>query len=91
MKQRNLAQSSLWNDLINSRMHGFSFRNFEDEDQVQDVISPHSFNKISISNAPRTRKRVKKRNKSMDTWILVSKQFIFTKKYKGKFPSRRTL
>ena len=66
MKTRNLTQSSLLNDSINLRMHGFSFRIFEDEDGVEDVISPHSFNQISISNAPWTRKRVKNTNKSMD-------------------------
>ena len=40
MKTRNLTQSSLRNDPINHRMHGFSFRVFEDEIEVQDVISP---------------------------------------------------
>ena len=75
MKTRNLTQSSLRNDLINRRMHGFSFRIFEDEDGVQDAISPHSFYQILISDAPQTRKRVKNRSKSMDTWIVVSKQF----------------
>ena len=40
MKTRNLTQSSPRNDPINHRMHGFSFRDFEDEDGVQDVISP---------------------------------------------------
>ena len=85
MKTRNLTQSSLRNDPINRRMHGFSFRIFEEEDEVQDVISPHSFNQILISNPPRTRKRVKKRSKSMDAWIVVSRQFDFTRKSKGTF------
>ena len=40
MKTRNLTQSSLRNDPINCRMHGFSFRIFEDEDGIRDVISP---------------------------------------------------
>ena len=44
MKTRNLTQSSLRNDPINRQMHGFSFRVFEDEIEVQDVISPLSLN-----------------------------------------------
>ena len=64
-------------------MHGYSFQDFEDEDGIQDVISPHSFNQFLISNAPRTRKCVKKRNKSMDALIVMSKQFDFTRKSKG--------
>ena len=75
MKTRNLTESSLQNDPINRRMYGFSFRIFEDEDGVQDVISLHSINQILISNAPRTRKCIRKRFKSMDAWIVVSKQF----------------
>ena len=66
MKSRNLTQSSVRNDPINHQMHGFSFRIFEDEDGVQDVISPSSLDQFSISDAPRTQKRVKKRSKSMD-------------------------
>ena len=50
MKTRNLTQISLRNDPINRRMHGFSFRVFEDEIEVQDVISPLSFNQIPISS-----------------------------------------
>ena len=42
MKSRNLTQSSLRNDPINRRMQGFSFRIFEDESGVQDVISSFS-------------------------------------------------
>ena len=37
MKTCNLTQSSLRNDLINRRMHGFSFRIFEDEIEVQEL------------------------------------------------------
>ena len=74
MQSCNLTQSSLRNDPINRRMHGFSFRIFKDKDGVQDVISPHSFNQISISDAPQTWKRVKKKSKLMDAWILVSKK-----------------
>ena len=66
MKTLNLTQSRLRNDPISRRMHGFSFCVFEDKDRVQDVISPHCFNQILILDAPRTRKRVKKRYKSMD-------------------------
>ena len=42
MKTSNLTQSSLRNDPINRRMHGFSFLIFEDEIEVQDVISSRS-------------------------------------------------
>ena len=47
MKTRNLIQSSLRNDPINRQMHGFSFRIFEDEIEVQDVISPSSLDQNS--------------------------------------------
>ena len=50
MKTRNLTQSSLRNDPINRRMHGFSFCIFEDEIEVQDVISPLSLS-LSRSNS----------------------------------------
>ena len=49
MKTCNLTQISLQNDPINRRMHGFSFRIFEDEVEVQDVISLDQ-NLISRSN-----------------------------------------
>ena len=57
---------------------------------IQDVISPYSLAQFLISNAPRMRKRVKKAKKSSDSRIVVSRQFDFTKKFKGKFSSRRT-
>ena len=57
---------------------------------IQDVISPYSLDQFLISYTPRTRKRVKKLKKSKDSWIVVSRQFDFTWKSKGKFPSRRT-
>ena len=57
---------------------------------IQDVISPYSLDQFLISNAPRTRKRVKKAKKSKDSQIVVSRQFDFTQKSKGEFPSRRT-
>ena len=75
MKTRNLTQSSLRNDPINRRIHGFSFCDFEDKDGVQDVISPLSFDQFSISNAPRTRKCIKNAKESIDAWIVVSKHF----------------
>ena len=40
---------------------------FEDEDGIQDVISPYSLNQFSISNAPRTRKCVKNAKKLNDS------------------------
>ena len=46
MKTRNLTKSSLRNDPINRRMQGFSFRVFEDEVEVQEVISPKYLNQI---------------------------------------------
>ena len=89
MKTRNPTESSPWNDPINRRMHGFSFPDFEDKDDVQDVISPHSFNQFSISSTPLTWKCIKKEKKSNDSWIVVSRQFDFVQKSKGKFHSRR--
>ena len=75
MKTRNLTQSHARNDLINWWIHGYSFRDFEDEYGVQDVISPYSFDQIPISNTPQTWKRVKKLKKSKDSQIVVSRQF----------------
>ena len=59
MKSQNLTQSSLRNDPINRRMQGYSFRIFEDEDGVQDVISSSSFNKSLILSIQLKGKRVK--------------------------------
>ena len=67
MKTRNLTQSSLRNDPINRRMHGFSFRIFEDEIEVQNVIFPRSLDQFSISSTPWMRKRVKNTRKSIGT------------------------
>ena len=58
--------------------------------RIQDMISPYSLDQFLISNAPRTWKGVKKANKSKDSRIVVSRQFDFTQKSKGKFSSRRT-
>ena len=83
MKTRNLTQSSTRNDPINHRIHGFSFRDFEDEDDIQDVISPYSLDQFLISNTPRTRNHVKKVKKSKKSQIVVSRQFDFTQKIQG--------
>ena len=66
MKTCNLTQSCAQNDPINRWIHGFSFHNFEDKDGVEDLISPYPLDQFSISNAPQTRKCVKKRKKSSD-------------------------
>ena len=90
MKTRNLTQSILRNDPINLWMHGFSFRIFEDEIEVQDVISPLSLDQILISSIPWTHKRVKNMKKSNWhlNWYLDSSNFS---KFQGRsFPSRRT-
>ena len=75
MKTRNLTQSSLRNDPINRRIHDYSFHDFEDEDGIQDVISPYPLDQFSISNTPRMWKHVKKGKKFIDALIVVSKQF----------------
>ena len=90
MKTRNLTQSRARNDPINHWIHGFLFCDFEDEDRIQDVISPYSLDRFLISNTPWTWKRVKKVTKSKDCQIVVSRQFDFTRKSKGDFPSQRT-
>ena len=89
MKIHNLTQSRARNDPINRRIHGFSFHDFEDEDGIQDVISPYSLDQFLISNTPRTQKQVKKVKKSKDSQIVVSRQFDFTRKFKGGSPSQR--
>ena len=79
MQTHNLTQSSLRNDPINRRMHGFSFRIFEDEVEVQDVISPRSLDQILISSTPWMRKRVKNARKLIGAEIMVYKQFDYLK------------
>ena len=91
MKTRNLTQSRTWNDPINRRMHGYSFFDFEDEDGVQDVISPSSLDQFLISNTLWTWKGVKNVKKSNDTWIVVSRQFDLSRKSKSVLPLRRTV
>ena len=60
---------------------------FEDEDGVQDVISPYSLNQFLISNTLWTRKRVKKGKKSIDACIVVTRQFDYSRKSQGVLPS----
>ena len=83
MKTCNLTQIRAQNDPINRQIHDFSFRDFEDEGDIQDVISPYSLYQFLISNTPRTRKRVKKVKKSKNSQIVVTRQFDFTQKSKG--------
>ena len=90
MKTCNLTRSRARNDPINRRIHDFSFRDFEDKDDIQDVISPYSLDQFLISSTPRTRKCVKKVKKSKDSQIVVSRQFDFTWKSKASSSSRRT-
>ena len=90
MKTRNLTQSSLQNDPINCRMHGFSFRVFEDEIEVQNVISSRSLNQNLISSTPWTWKCVKNMKKSNDTRIGCLDNSNFSKIQGPSFPSRRT-
>ena len=85
MKTRNLTQSSLRNDPINRRMHGFSFRIFEDKIEVQDVISPQSLDQIPISSTPSMQKRVKNAKKSNGTRIVVCRQFDYLKNSRATF------
>ena len=77
MTTRNLTQSSIRNDPINRRMHGFSFRDFEDEDGVQDVISPYPLDQFSISNTSRMQKHARKEsmnvNKDLFSYIFIIK------------------
>ena len=65
-------------------MHGFSFRIFEDEIEVQDVISPLSLNQIPISSAPRMRKCIKNAMKLNGTQIGVWAVRI-SWRFKGEF------
>ena len=83
MKTHNLTQSRARNDPINRQIHGFSFCDFEDEDGIQDVISPYSLDQFLSSNTPQMQKCVKKVNKLKDSQIVVSRKFDFTRKSKG--------
>ena len=85
MKTWNLTQSSLRNDPINCRMHGFSFHVFEDKIEVEDVISPRSFVQILISSTPWTQKWVKNGKKSNGTQIVVSRQFDYLENSRAVF------
>ena len=88
MKTRNLTQSSLRNDPINRRMHGFSFCIFEDEIEVQDVISPLSFDQILISSIPSMRICIKNTRNQMAHELGVWTVRI-SKKFKGEFFCRK--
>ena len=91
MKTHNLTQSILQNDPINRQMHGFSFRIFEGEIEVQDVISPRFLDQTLISRIPWTWKCVKNMKESNGTqnWCLDSSNFL---KFQGRvFRSRRTM
>ena len=91
MKTCNLTQSSLRNDPINHRMHGFSFRVFKDEIEVQDVISPLSFDQTLISSSPWMWKRVKNTRNQTAHESGVWTVRIFLKIHGRLFPSRRTV
>ena len=90
MQIHNLTQSHARNDTINCRIHGFSFRDFEDKDGIQDVISHYSLDQFLISNTPRTQKRVKKVkiSKTLRFWCLDSS--ILIENPRVVFPLRRT-
>ena len=64
---------------------------FEDEDDIQDVISLYSLDQFLISNTPRTRKHVKKRKKLNDALIVVSRQFDGSRKSKSEFPFAKNI
>ena len=71
-------------------MHGFSFRVFEDEIEVEDVISPLSLDQILISSIPWMRKGIKNTRNQMaleiGVWIVrISGNF------KGTFFHREEL
>ena len=71
-------------------MHGFSFRIFEDEIEVQDVISPRSLDQNLILSTPWRRKRVKNMKKSNGTRIGCLDSSNLSKIQGRIFPSRRT-
>ena len=72
MKTGNLTQNRARNDPINRQMHGYSLCNFEDEDGIQDVISPYSLDQFLISNTPRMQKvsRRQRNQKTLRLWCL---------------------
>ena len=90
MKTRNRTQISRRNDPINRRMHGFSFRIFEDKIEVQDVISPSSLDQTLITRIPWMQKYIKNtRNQlahEMAVWIVRNSQ-----NFKGEFFRRQEL
>ena len=71
-------------------MHGFLFWVFEDEIEVQVVISPLSFDQILISGTPWMRKCIKNTLKS--DWHLNGVWTIrISRKFKGEFFRREEL
>ena len=72
-------------------MHVFSFRDFEDEVGLQDVISLYFLDQFSILITPRMQKCVKKGKKSIYALILESRYFDLSRKSKGEYPSQRTI
>ena len=79
MKTHNLTQSHTQNDTINHRIHGFSFRDFENKDGIQDVISPNSLDQILISCTPQKGKWVKKLKESKDSQMCCLDSSICSK------------
>ena len=65
-------------------MHGFSFCIFEDEIEVQDVISLKSLDQNPISSAPQMRKCIKNTRNQMAHELGVSTVRI-SQKFKGEF------
>ena len=57
---------------------------------IQDVISPYSLDQFFDFKCSSNAETVKNVKKSIDSQIVVSRQFDFTKKSKGEFPSQRT-
>ena len=84
MKTNNLTQISLWNDPINRRMQGFSFRIFEDESGVQDLISSNSFDQTMNLNIQWKRKWVASTLKEMVHEMVEYTRRIW-RKSTGKF------
>ena len=91
MKTCNLTQSRARNDPINRRIHGYSFRDFEGEDGVQDVISRYPLHQFSIQTLlGRGNVSIMQRNPmTLELWCLDSS--INLENPRVSFRSRRTL
>ena len=90
MKTDNLTQISLRNDPIHRPMHGFSFRVFEDEIEVQDLISPLSLDQNLISSIPWMQKCIKNTRNQLAHEMGVSTVRI-SRNFKGPFFRREEL